>query len=135
MRSSLNNPFCFQTIKPKEAEDDVDPSDCPEWQRELIREAKEEISSDDYIPLPTAFDINEYHIMKEFCWTVQDEEDRDNLLYTISGRGAFRRFKDAIRLLRIEDDWYSFRQEEFEKIAIRWLEANGMAYTRAAEVT
>jgi len=30
----------------------------------------------------------------------------------------------------IEEDWYSFRQEAFEKIAIDWLEDNKIPYTR-----
>ena len=42
----------------------------------------------------------------------------------------FRRFKDALQMNDIEDDWYSFRQEALQKIAIDWLEANKIPYTR-----
>ena len=30
----------------------------------------------------------------------------------------------------IEEDWYRFREEELEKIAIDWLEANQIPYTK-----
>jgi hypothetical protein len=48
----------------------------------------------------------------------------------IRGRGAFRRFKDCILKYEIEEEWYRFRQEELEKIAIEWLEVNHIPYTQ-----
>jgi hypothetical protein len=51
-------------------------------------------------------------------------------LVRIKGRGAFRNFKDAIHMHGIEEEWYRFRQEELEKIAIDWLEANQISYTQ-----
>jgi hypothetical protein len=30
----------------------------------------------------------------------------------------------------IEEEWYRFRQEELEKIAIDWLEVNQISYTK-----
>jgi len=48
----------------------------------------------------------------------------------IRGRGAFGRFKDAIHMNGIEEEWYRFRQEELEKIAIDWLELNKISYTK-----
>jgi len=116
-----------------QAEEDIDVGDSPEWEQEAIRVAKEVIGSDHYIPLPTKFEINEYHIMEDFCYTVESEKVRDKLLNAISGRGAFRRFKDAIHFLDIQDDWYRFQNEELEKIAIEWLEEKGIAYTRDAK--
>ncbi len=41
--------------------------------------------------LPTSFDINEYSIMEDFVYSLQ-ESKRDRLARAISGRGAFRRF-------------------------------------------
>jgi hypothetical protein len=87
--------------------------------RESIREV---IDSDDYLPLPSKFDIHEYHIMEDFCYSVEDNKIRDS--------GAFRRFKDAIQVNGIEEDWYSFRQEALEKITIDWLEDNKVSYTK-----
>jgi len=48
----------------------------------------------------------------------------------IKGSGAFRRFKNAIHEKGIEKAWYEFRSEALEKIAIEWLEENGISYSR-----
>jgi hypothetical protein len=112
------------------AEEDDNIDGYPEWQQEMIIKAKEVISSDDYLPLPDKFDIHEYHIMEEFCRWVGNDKIRGILLDKIRGRGAFRRFKDAIRINGIEDEWHRFRQEELEKIAINWLEVNNISYTK-----
>ena len=112
------------------AEEDDNIVDYPEWQQEMIIKAKEVISSDDYLPLPSKFDIHEYHIMEDFCHSLADDKIRERLLDKIRGRGAFKRFKDAIRNSGIEEEWYRFRQEELEKIAIDWLEANQIPYTK-----
>ena len=46
------------------AEEDDDIGDYPKWQQEMIIKAKEVIDSDDFLPLPRKFDIDEYHIME-----------------------------------------------------------------------
>jgi hypothetical protein len=111
------------------AEDGIDEDeDFPDWQKEAIAEAKDVLESGDYIQLPTSYDIHEYKIMEDFCYTVQDQRDSEELLRAISGRGAFRRFKDTIRPLGIEDDWFAFKREAYEKIAIEWLEEKENPY-------
>ena len=112
------------------AEEDDDIDDHPEWQQEMIIKAREVLESDDFLALPNKFDIHEYSIMEDFCFSVADDKIRGSLLYKIRGSGAFRRFKDAIQMNGIEEDWYSFRQKAFEKIAIDWLEDNKIPYTR-----
>ena len=112
------------------AEEDDNIDGYPEWQQEMIIKAKEVISSDDYLPLPDKFDIHEYHIMEEFCRWVGNDKIRGILLDKIRGRGAFRRFKDAIHRNGVEENWYRFRQVELEKIAIEWLEVNNISYTK-----
>jgi len=112
------------------AEEDDNVDEYPEWQQDMIIKAKEVIDSDDYLSLPSKFDIHEYHIMEDFCCSVMDEEIREGLLDKIRGRGAFKRFKDAIHMHGIEEEWYRFRQEALEKIAIDWLEVNQISYTK-----
>lgn len=84
---------------------------------------------DDYLPLPTKFDIHEYSIMERFCRSREDDEMRDDLCDAIRGRGAFRRFKDSIHEHGIADDWYKYRDEALREIAIEWCEENGIPYT------
>jgi hypothetical protein len=59
-----------------------------------------------------------------------DDKIRGSLLDKIRGSGAFRRFKDALQMNGIEEDWYSFRQKAYGKIAIDWLEDNKISYTK-----
>lgn len=102
--------------------------DLPDWQRDWLSEIQEVLRSDDYIPLPTKFDIHEYEIMRRFCLSIEDDELREELLYAIQGSGAFRRFKDMIYRRGIKEAWYSYRKAAIEDIAIEWLTEQGIAY-------
>ena len=102
--------------------------DLPDWQRDWSTKVREALQSDDYIPLPTKFDIHEYEIMRRFCLSIEDDELREELLYAISGGGAFRRFKDMIHRREIKETWYSYRKAAIEDIAIEWLTEQGIAY-------
>jgi hypothetical protein len=55
---------------------------------------KDVVETDDYIALPTSFEIH--------------------------GSGASRRFKDPIRWRGIQDLWYAFRDKAYEEIAIAY---------------
>jgi len=65
------------------AEEDDNIDKYPTWQQDMIIKAKEVINSDDYLPLPSKFDIHEYHIMKDFCCSVADDKIRESLLNKI----------------------------------------------------
>ena len=112
------------------AEDEDDTSELPDWQKEMIQKAREVAESDDYLTLPSKYDIHEYRIMEDFCYSIENQELSDKLLCRIKGRGAFRHFKDAVNFMGIEKDWYRFRDSEIERIAIAWLEQNGIPYSR-----
>jgi hypothetical protein len=117
-----------EEFRAAEAEASLD--EFPQWQRELIEKAGEVLSSDDYLPLPSKFDIHEYRIMEDFCHAIEEPEIRERLLNKIRGRGAFGRFKQAIYALEREEEWYRFRDAALERIAVDWLEENGIAYHR-----
>ncbi|PLR75380.1 hypothetical protein CU633_21365 [Bacillus sp. V3-13] len=101
----------------------------PEWQQEDLEIAIDVLGNDEkYIELPTKYDINEYRIMEDFCYSVQDKRIQDRLFDAIDGKGAFRRFKNKIHDFGIEDQWYSFRDEELKKIAIEWCQHHDLQY-------
>src|SRR5699024_7653161 len=81
-----------------------------------------------YIQLPTKFDINDYHIMETFIWGLKNENMQDELEEAIQGRGAFRKFKNKIQKLKLEEQWFSYRDNAYERIAIRWCEAHHIKY-------
>jgi hypothetical protein len=100
----------------------------PQWQKELLPKAREVLASDDYIPLPSKFEIHEWSIMERFAQSLTDAAVSDELDAALHGRGAFRRFKDAVHRLGIADEWYRFRDAALEEIAIEFLEEHGIAY-------
>jgi len=111
------------------AEDDEPIENFPEWQQDLIKIAKETLQeTDDYVWLPSKFDIDEYSIMERFCLFIDDPEISDTLYSLIKGSGAFRRFKDALYEYNLSDDWYKYRDNRLKEIAIEWCKENGIEF-------
>lgn len=104
--------------------------DLPGWQAEHLSKVREALMSGDFLPLPSKFDINEYHIMERFCHQLANATVRDDLLRAIKGAGAFRRFKTLAYHCGVIDEWHAFRDRALEEIAAEWLNANGIGYTR-----
>jgi hypothetical protein len=111
------------------AEEDELISEYPDWQQEPILKAREILKSKDFVGLPDQFDIHEYKIMEDFCLQCQNRDVGETLLGLIKGSGAFRRFKNAIHSMGVENDWYQFRRRELEKLAIQWLEQENLTYS------
>ena len=107
-------------------------ADAPAWQREVLPKIKEALESDDYVALPDQFDLDEWSVMERFVRKAVDGRHCEELNDAIHGAGAFRRFKDAVHRLGIEQDWYRFRDATVEEAAVEWLEAEGIPYTREA---
>lgn len=95
--------------------------DCDEEMLAKIRELK---SSDDWVSLPSQYEINEYEIMRSFCESVTDNLLRADLLDAIHGSGAFSRFKGMMGRRNLLDKWYAYREQAFRAIARDWLESH-----------
>ena len=117
----------------EEEPDGETPAETPEWLREAIEKAREVTNSDDWLALPSKFDIHEYKIMEDFCRTFEDEDMRARLLGQIRGCGAFGRFRAMMEVLGLEQIWWEFRHNAFEEIAVDWLEENQIEFTREAK--
>lgn len=103
------------------AEEEESFDQLPDWQQENIKIAIDIFENfNNYIELPTKFDINEYEMMEDFCYSLTSDKDKNRLLNAINVRGAFRRFKDEIIRLGVRDEWFAFRDERIKKIAIEW---------------
>ena len=81
-----------------------------------------------YISLPSKYDIHEYQIMEDFIDSLTSTSHINHLERAITGKGAFRRFKDTINYLGIEKKWYDFKRKILEKIVIKWCEDNDLEY-------
>src|SRR5262245_62010605 len=66
------------------------PDYVPDWQLESLPKVREALESDDYIELPSKFDIHEYQIMERFCFDLDEGDAQDECLRAIRGSGAFR---------------------------------------------
>jgi len=89
---------------------------------ELIEEIEENF--DEYISLPSQYEIDEYSMMEELIESLPAGREQMNLSDAIRGRGAFRRFKDAVNDLGVEQKWYKFRDGSYEQVARKWCEEN-----------
>ncbi len=94
---------------------------------DISPEKKEEIY-DEYISLPSKYYIDEYSMMEEFIETIDEVKLYNQLYIAISGKGAFRRFKDTCINFDIIDDWYRFRDEKYKELAIEWCKDNNIEY-------
>ncbi len=103
--------------------------DYPEWQRDNIRMARDLLDNEkDYLVLPTKYDLDEYRLMEKFSLSLNDPKTSEILYGAIKGKGAFRRFKDALHRLKLADQWYAYRDDTVRQIAIDWCEMNAIEW-------
>lgn len=102
--------------------------DLDEEHIEIAVDILEDVKEMKYIPLPSKFDINDYRIMEKFCLSIADEKTSDTLYKAIKGKGAFRRFRDSIQKLDVEDEWFKYRDDTIKSIAIDWCIENYIKY-------
>ena len=96
----------------EESEDDDNFSEYEDWEQDAIREAVDVVENwGDYVELPDREEVNEYRIMENFCYSQEDDKLRNKLCYAIDGKGAFRRFRDAIIQHGIEKEWDLYKHE------------------------
>lgn len=95
-------------------------SDSPEWYRKNVEEALRVRTSGDYISLPTKFEFNEYQVMKSFCLSLPNHDTKEEMYYSIKGKGAFSRFRQALHRCDLTQDWYRYRDDALREFAIKW---------------
>ncbi len=75
-----------------------------------------------YAAIPKQDSREGYGDMEEFIWSLNDDHLREILEVAIQGRGAFRRFKDALyRHPDAEAAWFAFRDARERRRMIDWL--------------
>ncbi len=108
-----------------ESEEDASPEEIPQWEREE-RELAQTILNDDenrYVEIEQFSPRDGYQLMEQYIATLRDAPLKEKLYRAISGRGAFRYFKDVLAdhppLL---DQWFAFEHEQQLRAAREWLE-------------
>lgn len=108
------------------AEDEEEYEHLSKWQQEEVEIAIEIVEGfNKFASLPSSFNINEYDMMEDFCYSLSDYKKRDLLL---DAKGAFRRFKDNVNRLGISDQWYDYRDEKYKEIAIEFCKSKNIDY-------
>jgi len=102
--------------------------DAPEWMREFLPKVKRALEDERMLELPDQVHIDEWRMMQDFALEDEQCRCRAELDSAVHGAGAFRRFKDAVRRLGLEDAWFRYRAAAFEQVAREWLDENGIEY-------
>ncbi|QBO36229.1 hypothetical protein EQG49_07035 [Periweissella cryptocerci] len=84
-----------------------------------------------WVELPGGDDIDEYGIMQDFIDTLPFSQIAyaQELDDAIQGKGAFRKFKDKVIKLKLDQDWYTFKDAAFTEIAKEWATEYKVPYT------
>jgi hypothetical protein len=107
-------------------QEDFNEEDDLGWDKELIAEAKQVLTTEDWLELPSTYDFHEWQVMKEFALSVTQDSARENLLQALSGKGAFRYFKDTLNRWELTEQWYQWRDKAIEELAVAWLKENNL---------
>jgi hypothetical protein len=100
----------------------------PEWMKESLPKIKRALEDDRILELPDRVHIDEWRMMQNFTLENEQCKCRQELDSAVHGTGAFRQFKEVIRQLGLEDEWFRYRNGQYEQVAKEWLEENGIGY-------
>lgn len=97
-----------------------------EYAEDGSKELKKLEKSRKFLPIESLPSYVPYNWMKEFTENVVAKEDpqlADKLAIALSGKGAFRRFKDCLgysdeRFLKL---WYQWKEERLHEECTKWL--------------
>lgn len=106
--------------------------DVPTWLHDALREADAvaEALGTRFIEVPEADSRAGYADMAAFVETVASLRLRDRLAAAIRGRGAFRRFKDALADHPAERErWFAFKDARLRERALAWMASEGIEPT------
>ena len=103
--------------------------DIPDWQKETlaVTDRVEAGYGTRYIAIPQVESYESYNDMVAFIGTVSNPRLQARLERAISGRGAFRYFKDLLLDYPQERQrWFRFRDERMRQRVLDWLEEEGI---------
>ena len=103
-------------------------NDLADSEIEEAKMVKAIIESDDYVKLPSKYEIHDYSIMQNFGESIENEHASYQILNSIKGSGAFRKFRSTIDRLNLTKHWYVFKENAYYEIAAEWCEDNDIPY-------
>jgi hypothetical protein len=100
----------------------------PDWMKPQLPNIKRVLEGERLLAFPDRFHIDEWRMMQNFALEQEQCRCHPELESVAHGEGAFRRFKNAIFGLGLEDAWFRYRKAQYQQIAREWLEENGIQY-------
>jgi hypothetical protein len=103
--------------------------DLPEWMISAVHEADtvDRNLGTRFVEIPGVESRDAYADMADFIESIADEHMRERFRTAIVGRGAFRRFKDALHDAPSERTrWYEFKSGRDRARAMAWLRSIGL---------
>jgi hypothetical protein len=100
-----------------------------EWEQEMVDLALEIVDKNTYLKLPSPSQINEADIIKNFSQNYPDPQLSSALLATSQSGSPLQRFKTTLQQHNIEQEWYAYKTNALEQIALEWLKANKLSYS------
>lgn len=114
----ISGPSISGYLDLQSGEVDMVPQESLGWDGEEERERYDDEAK--YARIPSTRD--EYEWMRELAESIDEEDIRERLFDALSGKGAFRRFKDIVfRYPDLAARWDALRQRRALEIALEWL--------------
>ncbi len=112
-----------------EDEDHEDDEDDPKWLQRAKAEGRELESNPDWCALLERDDLDDFDTMKRFARNAGPAASRD-LFDALSGRGAYRRFRDVIHRRGLKDEWEAFRAKRMANLIRFLLKERGIPFRK-----
>jgi len=120
---------CFTDEEIRDAKSKEELTNPAEWYKEAVKRAKNYLENEqDYLPLPSKYDFNEYHVMQRFIDQVTVKDQADLLYHAINGKGAFHRFRQTLERIALLDSWYRFKEHELKDYIESWCSENDVPF-------
>lgn len=117
----------FRIIEDDDFENKI--KDYPKWQKEYLQKVYDLYDNiDNYIKLPDKFEIKDSDIMEEFIKNISNPNRKQQLENCMWQKRMYRKFKDKLIELGLENDYYKFYEEKLKEIAINWCKDNNLEF-------
>jgi hypothetical protein len=108
-------------------EDELD-EDYSDWDDEFLNNPDALMDSEEFLPLPDVYEIDELSMMENFCDTIEDQTARSALRAGMTKQDVFESFKSAAQQYGLVEKWEQFRENAYRDLAIEWCASNDIPF-------
>lgn len=84
--------------------------------------------TDELIRIPSKIEIQEFNIMMNYAQSLNVKTLKKDIVKTLTGSGAYKKFYAKIKEYNLENKWLAYRYKAMKIIAIEWCKKNGIDY-------